>query len=52
MYHLHPMKGLHFSQYHPGLRMQRIIHDERFQAVAVAAALIAIITFAVWLGSI
>ncbi|MCF7955858.1 MAG: hypothetical protein K9M75_08660 [Phycisphaerae bacterium] len=52
MYHLHPIKGFHFSEFHAGSGFQQFIHDERVQAVAVAVALIAIVTFAVWLGSL
>jgi len=52
MYNLHPIKDFHFSELHAGEHFRHFIHDERVQAVAVAAALIAIVTFAVWLGSL
>lgn len=52
MYHLHPIKNFHWAAMHSGGRFDRLVHDERFQAVAVAIALLVIITFAIWLGSI
>jgi len=52
MYHFHPIKHYHWDALHSGGWVDKFVHDERVQAVAVAAALLAIITFAIWLGSI
>ena len=52
MYHLRPIKNFHAPHFHVSDRFNRIIHDERFQAVVVAAILLAIIAFAIWLGSL
>lgn len=51
MYHLN-LKNIHAPNIHTSEKFSHLIHDERFQAVVVAAVLFAIVAFAVWLGSI